>query len=1386
MKINLILLLLSFIYLLFINVNKSQLIEITTSNTLSLSIENPNYSKNFISSYLNYCLIEYKILVFNNGGYGSYLLDFKTTTSNIPALLKSSNDNSTYLYSYNIQVQMDTSLIINLTLTSNNLVQTIYQLNQTCNNVLKENKLVELDVAPLVLLNNGFFSLFPVKEEDNDLFLAIASQGDIAYTGFKNYFFMVWGADSTNQGKSLTDKWNRLFSFTNGKTLRITSRSYWDYFQENQLPNQPSEISFYPSGLNSSNPMFTDFGNYNAPIIKVKIETEIMKPYFYLCYNSACTSPALFKPTNGTKGNMTYVSYMFNQFTEDYHNYSLSIANKYSITNSIIKTKFKNNPIPLFSITFNNTSPFKFTTTLYSFNLRSLIIGWPFGFLSGNNLNHTRSFTFQKYIDSIEKTNFYFMTPYLNDGQTFIIDSNNENIVNNPPQMVSYKFIKVQGFVFILSIDFTSINGIQYFAIDSSVLKSLDNLVKGNIYKGTFEIIIDETFENIKLVDTLNIESLYKLGDIISFNPILKFENPLLLKSLDHTYFEDVWFSTNELDLIDKDNYIIAYINSSKIPQDLLLSSYILDVIPNNIIVINPIIYNSTLGLFTSKFIVKKNNVFDEIFFCFQHSLTGFFLNNKPNSKQLMVNSTVLDSEGPIFSKVETIGNEIILDLNTVNIGVVGWNFTITDYLNGFDHGYIKVMGSLDSSTFNFNFTSNDFISGNKFEGVYQLLIPVSAPCSSQKYQIVYVELYDTNQILSKFELYRGYSPLINPFMYLYENSEDGGYSLMTMVSILCPSFPEDPSKPILLSFTSSKSIIDVGLIDRSITFTFEITPSQSGIRKDQSPIIYMTSKRLESFECVSKLIGGSSTYANYTCTTQLPLGFGYPGDIILSVYGIINNGGHYHGFSTVDLLSTSSKGYIGTSLTVDQPILTSNLNYYSDDKELIILGRSLSNINQVLIKDVDTESIIQKLGIESISFYGSSGIKISGIIPIDKLFNVLVLSNSTIESNKLRVSPVYFNLTPSNIVPPIVSPTPTPTPSTPIPTNPPQPCPGKPMCGGEKQGYCSTEGTGCICISPWIGLDCNSKVIIVPPPSINNTDPSVVIPIDDNGSTTSSGGGNNEIPKVFYKSIISLVSIREIDFNEQQVTNHIFDKWIYTPITAELKSQYTTSILNTNITATLEWFNSSTVIEFANQNLTMNPSTIKYTIEINGEYKFTNALNQLQLIMLASFESSKTNEICSNKQFGNTSTGDNSNFLKIQIDNHSLYGRFIKRAIIDGEYRGVSNKLLDSSLNSITNSASSIQTYIAITVPQFKNQIIIDPDFSVLLDFNDASSDSTSICNNSSSNGLSTSQLVGIIIGSVAFLLLIIISITYTIFKNRKQKKFIDSVNLKLKQTKQ
>ncbi|EGC33669.1 hypothetical protein DICPUDRAFT_36315 [Dictyostelium purpureum] len=74
-------------------------------------------------------------------------------------------------------------------------------------------------------------------------------------------------------------------------------------------------------------------------------------------------------------------------------------------------------------------------------------------------------------------------------------------------------------------------------------------------------------------------------------------------------------------------------------------------------------------------------------------------------------------------------------------------------------------------------------------------------------------------------------------------------------------------------------------------------------------------------------------------------------------------------------------------------------------------------------------------------------------------------------------------------------------------------------------------------------------------------------------------------------------------------------------------------------------------------------PSTIKYTIKITS-YPFSMKLNTLQLIMKASIQTNSKNS-CSNKKFGEY-IRDNSDYIKLQVDNHSLYGRFVKRCIID------------------------------------------------------------------------------------------------------------------------
>ncbi|KAM9952328.1 hypothetical protein ACTFIT_003022 [Dictyostelium discoideum] len=147
-----------------------------------------------------------------------------------------------------------------------------------------------------------------------------------------------------------------------------------------------------------------------------------------------------------------------------------------------------------------------------------------------------------------------------------------------------------------------------------------------------------------------------------------------------------------------------------------------------------------------------------------------------------------------------------------------------------------------------------------------------------------------------------------------------------------------------------------------------------------------------------------------------------------------------------------------------------------------------------------------------------------------------------------------------------------------------------------------------------------------------------------------------------------------------------------------------------------------------------MNPSSMKYTIEIN-KYPISQSLNTNQFVLSASFISSETNDdiCCSSKEF---------------VKNHSVYGRFIKRAIIDSKVQSIENILLDSTtMKPISNLHIQLKFLL---VSQFHNIQIV-------------------------------STIAGIVIGSVAFLTVIIVCFIYYFYKNKKNKMLQQTLKRKL-----
>ncbi|KAM9958141.1 hypothetical protein ACTFIW_013121 [Dictyostelium discoideum] len=983
----------------------------------------------------------------------------------------------------------------------------------------------------------------------------------------------------------------------------------------------------------------------------------------------------------------------------------------------------------MFTFDFNSTSKFDNIKMIYSHRWHSTILEWPFGFESGNNLKYYYRSSFLQELaspnhlsdSSIEIKQNYYMNQNSKLSNSLLVDQNNNTIPMIEVKLVEFIYLyhstylvriilseKINGRIVQLDTDFYNLD--EFLVQDNngggeSVVAVYE--ISHKTDSVIFEVTFLDLFGNKYYGDSFN-QGFY------SINPPLHFDtSPFTWNILE---IENVSFLFNNIDTTNRSVDNIMYLNHTDPNASIAIFFLYHYNNDQNVDKTNYAIWNSTIKMFQLEFTVPANFKSGQLSYAFVMGLYSSYSYYLPDSYQLNVTSSKFDFYGPIFKKISKSSSS--------NPNYVKWLLEIEDQINGFKSGEIIVRGELDGSIYKYQLTTLSRIGGDEFLGQYEIVVNISDVCASQNYVITFIKLYDSQGFSSEFSQTDSFVQTKNPFINYLDDP------LINKIQLKCSFI--DHSPPILLSFKSWKTISNDG--DTQILFfEFNVTDSGSGIKEGQSPIVYSTTSLLNTIYNSSEIKSINGNIITYSCMINVPFGFAYNSGVIFSVYGLINNGGYYSGYSAKriqDEVSSTDFKMTGFILS-KKPIIQSTTKISSSGGGLLINGNNFKSGDTVEII-YDDSFIGQKISIPNYIY--SSSIFISDIIPTKLPFTIKIKQLDGKNSNEFKVYPKVFNFNYNDPEP------------TPEPTNVPMVCSGNPECGGANNGYCK-QNYGCICYSPWIGIDCTSKVIIVPQPQANTTNPTTSIPIGDND-------GEN----IIFQSLISLISLREVDLNSNPVNTFKFEKWIYSKID-NITNKYETNITVppvgpnenstiTTITATLQWFKEKSNIIFANQNLTMNPSTIKYTIELS-QYKFKNKLNGLQLIMSASLSSSKTDDICSDKQFGETTDEfyDISNYLKIQVDDHSLYGRFIKRAIVDSLVKTISNELLDSSMNPISSSSSS-QSFIGIILPNYANSIMIDPDFSVLIDSKSASSGENSICTNNDSK-LTKAQLAGIIVGS-------------------------------------
>ncbi|KAN0028313.1 hypothetical protein ACTFIV_010154 [Dictyostelium citrinum] len=1009
-------------------------------------------------------------------------------------------------------------------------------------------------------------------------------------------------------------------------------------------------------------------------------------------------------------------------------NYSIFELSNITVNETLLNNNklFKINGIGLNSI---NRNEIIFTWERYQWNTLSFE-GFPFGFGSGGNNNGP-------IMDISVLTNLNL--PYqgyklsIGDrGDTLTFNGTNTTLTD--PTIIEYN---VQDYLFNLKRVYLKYS--TQFGISSIILSNYGynyemygiysyystdfNLLSGDLKNGELEFfyqydIMDDGFFEIMVIDA---NSLYT-------NVMLAYPDSLLNNfGFSTESISNITFLFNDVNLTDSYGYNIMYLETN---DDVPLSfDPCLQIIPqwDNITIIGEWI-NSR---YEFKFFMPPNIVPGDFEYALKTPGFHMILNTElPDEFQLNVISDHIDLMGPIVTEINKNPSSNAVALISNENYNISWSFTITDY-NGFDNGYVVVIGSIDNILYNFTIISPTQYS-NEF--TYQIDITLNNnTCISQTYSIAEMVLYDKYGLNSTFFMNKAidYTPNINP---LYQIQDKSLFSIETV----CPNAIGSFIQPELKSFDFEPKSIDVGSLNRDVIFTYGISIG-SGIK--EYPIVYLTTTNLQKIKCNDVITTqNNSTFNEYKCKLTIPYGFGIPQDIMVNLYGLIGFG-NYFGFSSATLRTMGYPFLIETSFTSfdsqSAGFITSTSSISTEGGSLLIYGKFPIN-GDISIEFSKGYSLTP-------SKKSGSIIKVDGVKPSSDPFTISI-KNGISKSNLYTVTPYkteYFR--------PILT----------------SKCKGTPICGGPTQGTCN-DVLGCICNSPWVGVDCSSKVIIVPQPVFNNTSPSIVI----NGTTSD----NSESSIV---ALISVVAIREIDFNNKVVHRYSFDNWEYISNNSKL-STYSSNIINKNgsttpISVNIEYFENEKTIEFAGQEINMKPSSIKYTINID-QYPFSTRLNQLQLILSATAITNSDSDSCSNKEFDNT-TSESSDYIKLSISNKSLYGRLIKRALVDSKPITISNELLDQSLGAIDDSHTS-QSFIGINIPIYSKKVIIDPDFSLLLNSNPTTSNDNenSICSpKSSSTGLSKAQLAGIIVGCSVAAIAITVATVVTIFKNKdlaKQKK--------------
>jgi len=695
----------------------------------------------------------------------------------------------------------------------------------------------------------------------------------------------------------------------------------------------------------------------------------------------------------------------------------------------------------------------------------------------------------------------------------------------------------------------------------------------------------------------------------------------------------------------------------------------------------------------------------------------------------LKVYSEISDEMPPIVSSYSFSPSS--LTISQGETAQVTLTVNIEDPINGLESGSIKIGSEFDSKVgYSFTFTPVDAINKNPYYGTYEFTFTVNGDCRSQNFKIVEMDLIDTSG--HKSSVISDSPSRVSPLYKFYDTP--------VLMPLTCTKTP-DTTPPTIQSLALSRDTIGIVSTERSITVTLTVQDA-NGVSLRHTPYFYMVDDNWAQNRAPFVLVSSTATTASYKLTYEVPFGFGSDYGFIYGVYGLYDVHLNTNGYSSEDL-RIAGFNYIIRTVVPTTPILESYLPILSTGGELQIYGQRLSGSNVIFSIDYRDGDGYQPVALTDQS---SISLSIDNILPKKTSLYVRLSVDGNL-SNELLVVPT--------------------------PVKPSQSfCKGNPICGGPNRGYCANVATGCVCYPPYFGEDClNTDALGGSNPNVNPGSPNT--------------GNNITTDEISFAYYISITELKEYNLNGETVEHYYLKDWTFTNLTtiARKEYKYSTNITKndiiTHISVNLRFFDKQEQVIFAGNEYFMSPNSVKYIVSMSP-YGFSSRLNGLELIMASNF-TLDSEDGCSSISKGNSSI--NGEYVQLKVNDHYLYSRFIKLGEIDSKPQQITNKYLDNT----EQNSKSIVSYVGVQIPFYSRSVLLDPDFSVLINTDKpASKDKNAVCKDGElvtedKSGLTKVQIAGIVIGSVGFAAVAVVGATYAVYKNKQSAKLRKNMMKKL-----